>query len=50
MAARKEEEEILQTITHSGIQIRVATSERLFKPSSVLSQIDFKLRKLLLKV
>ena len=37
-------------INGRAIRFNVATAERLFNPSSVLSQIDFKLRKLLLKV
>ena len=44
------EQKLAININGRAIRFYVATSERLFNPSSVLSQIDFKLRKLLLKV
>ena len=44
------EQKLAININGRAIRFNVATSERLFNPSSVLSQIDFKLRKLLLKV
>ena len=44
------EQKLAININGRSIRFYVATSERLFNPSSVLSQIDFKLRKLLLKV
>ena len=44
------EQKLAININGRAIRFNVATAERLFNPSSVLSQIDFKLRKLLLKV
>ena len=44
------EQKLAININGRAIRFRVATAERLFNPSSVLSQIDFKMRKLLLKV
>ena len=44
------EQKLAININGRTIRFNVATAERLFNPSSVLSQIDFKLRKLLLKV
>ena len=44
------EQKMVISINKRLIRFRVATAEKLFNPSSVLSQIDFKMRKLLLKV
>ena len=44
------EQKLSININGRTIRFNVATAERLLNPSSVLSQIDFKLRKLLLKV
>lgn len=44
------EQKLAININGRAIRFNVATAERLFNPSSVLSQIDYKLRKLLLKV
>ena len=44
------EQKLSININGRTIRFYVATAERLLNPSSVLSQIDFKLRKLLLKV
>ena len=44
------EQKLAININGRAIRFRVATAEKLFNPSSVLSQIDFKMRKLLLKV
>ena len=43
------EQKLAININGREIRFNVATAERLFNPYSVLSQIDFKLRKLLLK-
>ena len=44
------EQKLAININGRAIRFYVATAEKLFNPSSVLSQIDFKMRKLLLKV
>ena len=44
------EQKLAININGRAIRFNVATAEKLFNPSSVLSQIDFKMRKLLLKV
>ena len=44
------EQKLAININGREIRFNVATAEKLFNPSSVLSQIDFKMRKLLLKV
>ena len=44
------EQKLAITINGRTIRFRVATAEKLFNPSSVLTEIDFKLRKLLLKL
>ena len=44
------EQKLAININGRTIRFKVATAERLFNPSSVLSQIDFKMRKLLSKV
>ena len=44
------EQKLAISINKRTIRFNVATAEKLFNPSSVLSQIDFKMRKLLLKV
>ena len=44
------EQKVVISINGRAIRFNVATAEKLFNPSSVLSQIDFKMRKLLLKV
>ena len=44
------EQKLAININGRTIRFNVATADKLFNPSSVLSQIDFKLRKLLLKV
>ena len=44
------EQKLAININGRTIRFNVATAEKLFNPSSVLSQIDFKMRKLLLKV
>ena len=44
------EQKLSININGRTIRFNVATAEKLFNPSFVLSQIDFKLRKLLLKV
>ena len=44
------EQKLAISINGRTIRFNVATAEKLFNPSSVLSQIDFKMRKLLLKV
>ena len=44
------EQKVVININKRLIRFRAATSEKLFNPSSVLTEIDFKMRKLLLKV
>ena len=44
------EQKLAININGRAIRFNVATAEKLFNPSSVLSQIDFKMRKLLLKL
>ena len=44
------EQKLAININGRAIRFNVATAEKLFNPSSVLSQIDFKMRKLLSKV
>ena len=44
------EQKLAININGRAIRFNVATAEKLFNPYSVLSQIDFKMRKLLLKV
>ena len=44
------EQKLSININGRTIRFYAATAEKLFNPSSVLSQIDFKMRKLLLKV
>ena len=44
------EQKLAININGRAIRFYVATAEKLFNPSSVLSQIDFKMRKLLSKV
>ena len=44
------EQKLVISINKRLIRFRVATAEKLFNPSSVLTEIDFKMRKLLLKV
>ena len=44
------EQKLAININGREIRFNVATAEKLLNPSSVLSQIDFKMRKLLLKV
>ena len=44
------EQKLAISINGRTIRFNVATAEKLFNQSSVLSQIDFKMRKLLLKV
>ena len=44
------EQKLVININGRAIRFRVATAERLFNPSSVLTEIDFKMRKLLLKI
>ena len=44
------EQKLAININGRTIRFNVATAEKLFNPSSVLNQIHFKLRKLLLKV
>ena len=44
------EQKLAININGRAIRFNVATAEKLYNPSSVLSQIDFKMRKLLLKV
>ena len=44
------EQKLAININGRAIRFNVATAEKLFNPSSVLTEIDFKMRKLLLKV
>lgn len=44
------EQKLAININGRAIRFYVATAEKLFNPSSVLTEIDFKMRKLLLKV
>ena len=44
------EQKLTININGRAIRFNVATAEKLFNPSSVLAEIDFKMRKLLLKV
>ena len=44
------EQKLAININGRGISFNVATAEKLFNPSSVITEIDFKMRKLLIRV